>query len=478
VKVEVLPSNLLVVRIWRGRVRPLLLEPEGLPAALAEEVLVRFKKWLGRSKEEVFEGMGDLEELALEAGLDMRVVRALVTLAARAARFEPLKLSVDPVKARLEIFCEACRRFGFALNENERNEILVKVADKLGCSLEELEEVLKRYQEEVLVAPPDMSPEELIKEYNLSMVQTLTFKALNLDVRVRAKGYQVKKLLRTVKRLGLLYTAEKLGEGVRILIDGPASLLRQTRRYGTRLARLIPYVLQMDRWRIYAKILARSRVLYFTLDDSSSKLFPRREVEVEPVFDSELEEEFYKSLCRIAPAWKVEREPEPLVVGRYILIPDFSVSSNTHKVYIEIVGFWTKEYLERKLKKLKELKGVKMIVAVDEELACSSFKTLPHEVVVFRRKLRGADLYPLLKRMLGEARRERHEPQVDIETLRRRLPDLSDKTLGEAVEALKKAGVSECNVAAILERLGYSIEWTSLDPRRAKVRRKPSTRLH
>ncbi|RLF00529.1 MAG: hypothetical protein DRJ57_00760, partial [Thermoprotei archaeon] len=145
---------------------------------------------------------------------------------------------------------------------------------------------------------------------------------------------------------------------------------------------------------------------------------------------------------------------------------------------IEIVGFWTKEYLERKLKKLKELKGVRMIVAVDEGLACSSFKTLPHEVVVFRRRLRGADLYPLLKKMLGEARRERREPQVDIETLRRRLPDLSDKTLGEAVEVLKKAGVSECDAATILERLGYSIEWTSLDPRRAKVRRKSSTRGH
>ncbi|RLF06116.1 MAG: hypothetical protein DRK00_02550 [Thermoprotei archaeon] len=470
-KLEMLPSNLLVVRVWRGRVRPLLLEPEGLPVALAGEILDRFRECLGRSKEEILDSMGDLEELALEAGLDMRVVRALTTLAARAAKFEPLKLSVDPVKARLEIFEEACRESGFTLNEDERRRVLIRVADRLNCSVEELEEVLRRYQEEILVAPPNMSPEELIKEYNLSMVQTLTFKALNLDVRVRARGFQVKKLLRTVKRLGLLYMAEELGDGVRITIDGPASLLRQTRRYGTRLAKLIPYVLQMDEWRIYAKILTRSRVLYFALDDSSSRLFPKKEVEVEPVFDSELEEEFYKSLLRIAPAWRVEREPEPLVVGRHILIPDFSVSSDGRKVYVEIVGFWTKDYLERKLRKLRELKGVRMIVAVDEDLACSTFKTLPHEVVVFRRKLRGVDLYPILRRILGEARRESYEPYIDVEALKGRLPDLSGKTFGEAVEVLKQAGVSERDAAAVLEMLGYRVEWTSLDPRRARVKR-------
>lgn len=401
----------------------------------------------------------------------MRVVRGLAILAARAAKFERPKLSINPVKARLEVFEEACRQFGFTLDEEERREVVRRVASRLGCSVGELEEALRRYQEEILTDPPHIAPEELVREYNLSMVQTLLFRALNLDVRAKATGYHVKRLLRTVKRLGLLYMAEKLGYGTRVIIDGPASLLRQTRRYGTRLAKLVPFVIQMEGWRIHARILARSRTLHFALDDSSSYLFPRREAEVEPIFDSELEEEFYRSLRRVAPAWRIEREPEPLVVGRQVFIPDFTVSSEGQRVYVEIVGFWTKEYLERKLKKLRELEDVRIVVAVNEELACSSFKALPHEVVMFRRKLRGADLYPVLRRILGEARREEFKPRVDLKALEKSLPDLEGKTFGEAIEVLRQAGVSEQDAAAALEMLGYKIEWISLDPRQARVRR-------
>jgi predicted nuclease of restriction endonuclease-like RecB superfamily len=465
-----LPSNLLVARVRGGRIEPLLLEPEGIPLAIAAEILDRLRDGVGRSRRELERELGELEELALEAGLDLRVARAMAALALRASVFEPVKAPVDPVRARLEVFEEACRSFGVAVGEEERRAVLERAAARLGCRVEDLEAVLAEYQDEVLSKPPDMSAEDLVKEYNLAEVQTLLFKALKLDARFVADGATTKRLLRAVKALGLLYVAEKAGEGVRLTIDGPASLLRQTRRYGTRLAKLIPHVMLADRWAIEADIAGRVRTLKFELADARSHLFPRRSVEVEPLFDSEVEREFFKSLSRLAPGWKVEREPEPLVAGSRILIPDFSVSCGDRKVYIEIVGFWTKEYLERKLEKLRELKGVAMIVAVDEELACSSVKDLPHEVVLFRGKLRGADVYPLLRKLLGEPERAaRPEPQREPEVPA--LPDLSGKTLAEAVSELGKAGVDPSKALEVLERLGYTVEWRSLDPSKARVRR-------
>jgi len=465
-----LPSNLLVARVRGGRIEPLLLEPEGIPLAIAAEILDRLRDGVGRSRRELERELGELEELALEAGLDLRVARAMAALALRASVFEPVKAPVDPVRARLEVFEEACRSFGVAVSEEERRAVLERAAARLGCRVEDLEAVLAEYQDEVLSKPPDMSAEDLVKEYNLAEVQTLLFKALKLDARFVADGATTKRLLRAVKALGLLYVAEKAGEGVRLTIDGPASLLRQTRRYGTRLAKLIPHVMLADRWAIEADIAGRVRTLKFELADARSHLFPRRSVEVEPLFDSEVEREFFKSLSRLAPGWKVEREPEPLVAGNRILIPDFSVSCGGRKVYIEIVGFWTKEYLERKLEKLRELKGVAMIVAVDEELACSSVKDLPHEVVLFRGKLRGADVYPLLRKLLGEPERAaRPEPQREPEVPA--LPDLSGKTLAEAVSELGKAGVDPSKALEVLERLGYTVEWRSLDPSKARVRR-------
>ncbi len=467
-----LPSNLLVARVRKDRVEPLLLEPEGLPLAIASEILARFTEGVGRTLKEIESAIQDLEELALESGLDLRVVKAMATLAARAAALEPVKLPVDSLRARLEVFEEAGRSLGAAVMETERRSVLERVAARLGCRVEDLELALEKYQEEVLVKAPSLTPEDLVKRFNLSMVQTLLFKAAQLDVRVRGGGSAAKQLLRYVKKLGLLYMAESLpGGGVRLQIDGPASLLRQVRRYGTRLAKLVPHVMSADRWEIKAEVLGRTRKLLFQLDSSRRKMFPAEMPELEPAFDSEVEREFFKSLSRLAPSWRVEREPEPLVAGSKIFIPDFSVSSGDLKVYVEIVGFWTKEYLERKLDKLRELRGVKVIVAVDEELACSSFKQLPHDVVLFKRRLRGADVYPLLKRFLGEPRQTEKAFSVDLEALKSKLPDLSGKTLQEAVRDLEGAGVDKANAVEVLEKLGYSIDWGTLDPRKAKVKR-------
>ncbi|MEM1870768.1 MAG: DUF790 family protein, partial [Thermofilaceae archaeon] len=306
-----------------------------------------------------------------------------------------------------------------------------------------------------------------------SMVQTLLFKALRLEVLFKSDGATAKRLLRAVKSLGLLYIAEQAGGGVRLTIDGPASLLRQTRRYGTRLAKLVPYIMRADRWDIRADIEGRTRVLKFELNDSKAELFPLKEVELEPVFDSEVEREFFKSLSALSPAWVVRREPEPLVVGGRIFIPDFSVSCGGKKVYIEVVGFWTKEYLEKKLQKLREVRGINLIVAVDEELACSSIENLPHDVVLFRRRLRGADVYPVLKRYLGVPPPRAGQPsqQFDLEQIRSALPDLDGMTLEEVAKLLEERGVERGAATEVVERLGYRVEWRSLDPSRAVVRR-------
>ncbi|MEM2185997.1 MAG: DUF790 family protein [Thermofilaceae archaeon] len=468
-----LPSNLLVARVRWGRVEPLLLKPEGLPLAIAEEILSRIKSGVGKSESDLMAEFEDLEELALESGMDLRVVRAMAAIALRESRFERVKTTLDPVRARLEIFEEAGTMCGIAVREDERKEVLRRVSERLGCSVEELEKILTKHMVEELVEPAQLTAEELVKEYNLSMVQTLLFKALRLEVLFKSDGATAKRLLRAVKSLGLLYIAEQAGDGVRLTIDGPASLLRQTRRYGTRLAKLVPYIMRADRWDIRADIGGRRRVLKFELNDSKAELFPLKEVELEPVFDSEVEREFFKSLSALSPAWVVRREPEPLVVGGRIFIPDFSVSCGGKNVYIEVVGFWTKEYLEKKLQKLREVRGINLIVAVDEELACSSIENLPHDVVLFRRRLRGADVYPILKRYLGvpPPRVGQPTPQFDLEQIKSALPDLDGMTLEEVAKLLEERGVERSAATEVVERLGYRVEWRSLDPSRAVVKR-------
>ena len=54
--------------------------------------------------------------------------------------------------------------------------------------------------------------------------------------------------------------------------------------------------------------------------------------------------------------WKLSREPDPLILtdGK-AFIPDFLFEKSGIRVYFEIVGFWTTDYLKRKLEKIKDL---------------------------------------------------------------------------------------------------------------------------
>jgi hypothetical protein len=74
------------------------------------------------------------------------------------------------------------------------------------------------------------------------------------------------------------------------------------------------------------------------------------------LFDSRIESIFQEQFELFNTGWTIEREPEPLVTGqKTAFIPDFLFSKYNYKVIVEIIGFWTKEYLERKLSKIYDV---------------------------------------------------------------------------------------------------------------------------
>jgi hypothetical protein len=58
-----------------------------------------------------------------------------------------------------------------------------------------------------------------------------------------------------------------------------------------------------------------------------------------------------------------------------VIIPDLSLERAGLKIYLEIVGFWTEEYILRKAEKLKQVEG-KMLLLVNENLACEKLVAL------------------------------------------------------------------------------------------------------
>jgi uncharacterized protein len=102
-----------------------------------------------------------------------------------------------------------------------------------------------------------------------------------------------------------------------------------------------------------------SREPYYNKESNKEKkrtLYTAKESSQIIYFDSGVEEKFSTRFKQSANGWKLIREPEPLILSNgKALIPDFAFEKYGIRIYLEIVGFWTKEYLEKKIQKIADL---------------------------------------------------------------------------------------------------------------------------
>jgi uncharacterized protein len=308
--------------------------------------------------------------------------------------------NIHPFAIRRELFEESSKR-GFALSDDERTEIMNVVASRLGLSTQEMTAGMWSDLEENMVLNQfyKITPEELIAWYNLSLMQTLLFNCTKVEFSVNG-GSNWKRVLRDVKRLGLMYNLQHRKEDEHIndmqhtrdtgvyefkarsnaiifcSIDGPLSIFKLTDRYGTAIAKVVPSIVSADSWSIRAwivrKTISSGKKMYeFEISDKESpslrdpyrdglrinngkEEFPSYDRTPSNIFfDSSVEEKFANKFEQSVTGWNLIREPDPLILSTgKALIPDFMFEKYGRKIYLEIVGFWTNEYLERKLNKI------------------------------------------------------------------------------------------------------------------------------
>jgi len=215
----VLPSNLLIARSRSGKIKPVYAPLEERYLELASRLIETYEAHVGKRQGELVRHRQQFED----DGFDYRLVRGLIALLDRSAVFEP-RSHIAPQKARREVFTEANRYALVETNETKR-EVIAQAASQLGISPLQLEESLWSDAEDELVlerfAP--LGPRELIQQYNLSLTQTLLFKAVSLEF---TAGGNYQRIFRRLKYLGLMYTVEQVGGLYRVFVDGPVSLLR------------------------------------------------------------------------------------------------------------------------------------------------------------------------------------------------------------------------------------------------------------
>ncbi len=254
-----------------------------------------------------------------------------------------------------------------------------------------------------------LTPEALIQRYNTALAQAMVFRATRmvLDVydnyRLLFKYLKLTGLMHSITPLsGTVLPARESGSalparGYRLDIDGPVSLFTHSERYGCSMANLIPAILKCQQWRLAAKVHVGHEEKIFRLSPRDGLTSHYRD---EPVFNSRYEEALFSRFSKSARhKWVIEREGAILSLGDTVMIPDFKFTHPDGRVaHLEIVGFWTPQYLTRKLAKVQKLALPNMIIAIPAALNCAR-DTFSGEVIHFKGSLLLKDLLPSLERV-------------------------------------------------------------------------------
>lgn len=353
-----LPRDLLSYEVRGPFVVPRFLGASDQP--WLRVLIDEFERFTGRREAELDD---HLRSLTLP-GIDPRsyrlaaaVLRKLVTTREHAR--------VVPRKARAALFRTAAELDG------PREVVLEQVATAFSATKDELERGLFADlpgHRIVEIVPGCVSPVELGLRANLALARGLLERASLVSVTLEGNA---RTIVRQAKLRRLICGVRPLADGGAVIeISGPFALFRHTLLYGRALGELVPLLVWCRRFRLDASCMLGERPVTLRLA-SGDPIFPAQEPRR---FDSRLEERFFREITRRAPAWDVVREPEPVQAAPWLLFPDFALchrADPSRRWLLEIVGFWTERYLEKKLAAYRAANIENLILCVADDLDCA-----------------------------------------------------------------------------------------------------------
>jgi predicted nuclease of restriction endonuclease-like RecB superfamily len=354
-------------------------------------------------------------------------------------------------KLRLEVFSRAARLHPLVqepdqLFEHAEEAAKNRLAQELGTPWDEIEQglytdVIAYQQLGEFTGYPDATA--FLSRYNVAQLQACLYRAESMtvtatqDLKTIIRYAKLAKLLHDITRStgilpvsGLANAIPRVGGpssmGVppmnekdthgqdargthgqdgratyRITFTGPASVLRETRRYGVSFARFLPALLACKGWTMEAVLQTPwktpAQLVISDADRFTSHLPPPEE------FDSSVEQALADKFGPKRDGWQLIREGDILHEHQKTFIPDFTFRhEDSTQVFLEIVGFWTPEYLAHRRETLHQFRRHRILLAVPER-SLREGATITDNVLVYKTTLK---LPPLLAAL--EAARPNH----------------------------------------------------------------------
>ena len=369
----------------------------------AEKMLSTYRNGLGRPRRQLHRKVESLFDD--EPDCPTRRIQAFCKLLDDKSVYQA-DLGGKAAKLRLKVFSKAARFHPLVdktdrLFEHDEKMIKTQLADELGLPWNEIEQGLYAdvmYYQQLERFEGYPSAAALLSRYNVAQLQACLYRAESVVI---IATEDLKTILRYAKLARLLHEISRLGASkYRITFSGPASVLRETRRYGVNFAKFLPALLACRGWRMTAYMKTPwntpAKLLLSAADGFTSHLPSPDE------FDSTLEESFAKKFGNERDGWRLIREGEILHDRQRTFVPDFTFRhEDGTQVLLEIIGFWTPEYLEHKRQTLQQFRQQNILIAVPEK-SIRNDAHIGENVLVYRTSLKLGPLMKALKRARGD----------------------------------------------------------------------------
>lgn len=395
-----LTADLVRARVTKGEVRPRYVEPKD-PALLdlAAQMIALYAAHVGRTRDALDGALAAL----LGEGTDYLLHRGLAKLLADRSEFA-VRAPLEPVALRRALFEEAAKNHPAVLAADEvhavtRDMVVARVAERLGVTPDAVASAMYAdlEGEQVLTEAPATEAEPLLHRYNLALAQAVLLRATSLTIRVAPGDPQrYRQLFRYIKFYRLMHAVSGTSAtGYAITLDGPLSLFQLSQKYGVQLAEFLPALALCPQWEAEAEVLwGRDKSRHVFRVSSEAGLVSHYPDTGQYV--TREEQWLLDRFAALGGPWTLERRAELIDLdGRGVLIPDLAVRHADGRVaWLEIVGFWKRDWLESRLALLREAAPKNLILAVpwrlrgsDESLADSPVEVMFYKETVIAKEL-------------------------------------------------------------------------------------------
>jgi uncharacterized protein len=342
---------------------------------LGELLFAEASASVGKSREELEQA---LRAIAV-APREKRLFLGLCKLLEDACEFEMVS-ALEPAELRRELFLRAAelRRKG----DFDREKLFAESAGARGLSLADVEGALYADLRGAhrLLSCRVSSGERLLSEYERGQVQALLLRAVKVTAIVRCQSPDAyRELFRKLKFRQLLHRIEPLPDGrYRIEIDGPYSLFDSVSKYGLELALTLPALEAAGDLELVAMVQLREGSAPLCFRHYSMGGQGRAG---EPIVRDEVAE-LLTALNAAGGGVRAELNDRILELpGLGLCVPDLAISVGRQRrpIYVELLGFWSRDSVWRRIELVQRGLGERIVFAVSSRLRVSEELLEDHE---------------------------------------------------------------------------------------------------